>query len=200
MTFLTLLVEFTKKYGQQHLIIFFEIIFFLSKIVKTKIAFHNCRNTNIDFSVKKFKKLCCQYFLQKKPLAQIIKHIKFCHLDFLIKKKVLVPRENTEKMIRDFINNFKKFKNRNVVDLCCGCGVIGLTIKKYLPTFQVNCIDKYFRPIFNTKLNSKKMKLKVKTIKIDVFKYLANKKKLDLIVSNPPYINKKIFKNKKILK
>ena len=98
MIFLTLLVEFTKKYGQQHLIIFFEIIFFLSKIVKSKIAFHNHRNTKIDFPLKKFKKICKQYFLQEKPLSHITKHIKFCSLDFLIKKKVLSPRQNTEKM------------------------------------------------------------------------------------------------------
>ena len=41
MFFLALLVEFTKKYGQQHLTVFFEIVFFLSKAVKTKIDFHH---------------------------------------------------------------------------------------------------------------------------------------------------------------
>ena len=200
MFFLTLLDEFTKKYGQRHLVVFFEIVFYLSKRVKTKIGFHNYRNTKIDFSLKKFKKLCQQYFLLEKPLAHITKHTTFCHLDFLIEKKVLVPRQNTEKMTQDFIRYFKKTKNRKVVDLCCGCGAVGLTIKKYLPTFQVNCIDKYFRPVINTKLNSQMLKLKIKVIKKDVFEYLAKQRQLDLIISNPPYVNKKTFKNKKMLR
>ena len=200
MTFLTLLAEFIKKYGQQHLVVFFEIVFFLSKIVKTKISFHDHRKIKIDFSYKKFNKICRQYFLHEKPLAHITKHTKFCHLDFLIKKKVLVPRENTEKMTYDFIRNFCKIKNRSVVDLCCGCGAIGLTIKKYLPTFQVRCIDKYLQPIFNTKLNAKKLGVEANIIKTNVFKYLTKQRKLDLIISNPPYINKKTFKNKKMLR
>ncbi len=199
MVFSTLLAEFTKKYGQGHLIVFFEIVFFLSKIVKTKNSFHDHRKIKIDFSLKKFKKMCMQYFLHEKPLAHITKHTKFCNLDFLIKKKVLVPRENTENMTYDFIRNFRKMKNRNVVDLCCGCGAIGLTVRKYLPTFQVSCIDKYLQPIINTKLNAKKLGVEANIIKINVFKYLTKQKKLDLIISNPPYINKKTFKNKKML-
>ena len=98
MFFLTLLVKFTEKYGQQHLTVFFEIVFFLSKVVKTKIDFHHYRNAKIDFSIRKFKKLCKQYFLHEKPLANITKSTKFCDLDFCVKKKVLAPRENTEKM------------------------------------------------------------------------------------------------------
>ena len=143
--------------------------------------------------------MCKQYFFQGKPLAHITKHMKFCDLDFSIKKKVLVPRDNTEKMTRDFIQQFQKIKNRNVVDLCCGCGAIGLSIKKHLPTFQIVCIDKYIRPIINTRLNAHKLKAKIKIVKTDVFKYLSKQRKLDLIISNPPYINKMTFINKKML-
>lgn len=200
MIFLALLVEFTKKYGQQHLTVFFEIVFFLSKAVKTKIDFHHYRNAKIDFSIRKFKKMCKQYFLQEKPLAHIVKYTKFCDLNFFVNKKVLAPRENTEKMTWDFIHHFQKLKNQNVVDLCCGCGAIGLSIKKYLPTFQIDCIDKYIRPIINTKLNAHKLKVKIKIVKGNVFKYLSKQKKLDLIISNPPYINKMTFTNKKMLR
>lgn len=35
---------------------------------------------------------------------------------------------------------------------------------------------------------------------MDVFKYLSQQKKLDLIISNPPYINKMTFINKKMLR
>ena len=76
-------------------------------------------------------------------------------------------------MTWDFIHNFQKTKNRNIVDLCCGSGVIGITLKKYLPIFQVSCIDKYFRRIINTKLNAQKLKNKSKDYKTDVFKYLV---------------------------
>ncbi len=68
------------------------------KVVKTKIDFHHYRNAKIDFSIRKFKKLCKQYFLHEKPLANITKCTKFCDLDFCVKRKVLAPRENTEKM------------------------------------------------------------------------------------------------------
>lgn len=199
MTFLHLFSIFTKKYKSQHAIIFFTLIFSLSTKVKNKIDFNTYRNEVIDFKLKKFNKYCYLYFVKNKPLAHITKHSCVCGIDFVIKKKVLAPRDNTELMIKNFLTFNKDLKNKNVYDLCCGSGIIGLCIKKYLSKLNVICVEKYSRPYKNAKINKKKLKLDVQIIKSDVFKYLKKINEVDLIISNPPYINKNNFKNWKNL-
>ena len=143
MTFNQLFTVFQNRYGNTHDIIFFELLFYCSKIVKTKEQFISDRNNELNFKEKYFWKLCKQYFVKQKPLAHITGHTTFCGLDFAVHKKVLAPREITEQMTKDFIAAHKSDQAAQVLDLCCGCGCIGISIKKHIPQFLATCIDKY---------------------------------------------------------
>ncbi|MCQ2748406.1 MAG: methyltransferase [Mycoplasmoidaceae bacterium] len=126
-----------------HNVIFFEILFYLSSKVKNKETFVSLKNEEIDFSERKFTKLCKKYFVKQCPLAHITKQAKFCNLSFVINKKVLSPRDITEQMVIDFISKHKNDQAAKLIDLCCGSGCIGITIKKNIPQFNVTCVDKY---------------------------------------------------------
>ncbi len=200
MTFNQLFVLFQTKYGNNHDPIFFALLFYLSKQVKTKEDFVSIRNNQIDFSQRKFKKLCKDYFVKEKPLAHITKHIRFCNLDFKIDKKVLAPRVNTEQMVLDFIQQHKNEQLANVLDLCCGSGCIGIAIKKYIPSFNVTCVDKYWGPILNTRANGIYHKTPLTVDHKDAIDYLNHINRIDYLISNPPYININNFTNHKMFK
>lgn len=195
MTFNQLFIQFQTRYGTNHDVIFFTLVFYLSKQIKNKENFVLNKNNAIDFSLKKFNKLCDDYFVKQKPLAHITKHIVFCDVDLIIEKKVLSPRDITQQMTWDFIHSHQNETSGNVLDLCCGSGCIGIAIKKYIPSFNVTCVDKYWRPLLNTYANAHKHKIALTIDHKDAIEYLNSKNHLDYLISNPPYINEANFNN-----
>ena len=200
MTYNQLFEQFKNRYGDNHDVIFFELVYYCSVVVKDKNDFITNRNVPINFKERKFWKLANQYFVKQKPLAHITGHTKFCGLDFAIHKKVLAPREVTEQMTQDFINTHKQTPAAPLWDLCCGSGCIGISIKKYLPQFEVVCIDKYWGPIFNTHDNGVKHKTPLTVDCKDAVNFLNSQSFAGYIISNPPYINFSNFKNNKMFK
>lgn len=189
MAFFNLLLWFQNKYGTQHQNIFFGLVFFLSKKVKSKLLFIENKNDKIDFAKQKFAILCDKYFKENISLAHLTKQTSFCNLTFYIDKKVLAPREITEQMTNDFISYIKRKSKAKIYDLCAGSGNIGISVKKHCPKHEIVCLDKYQCCINNIKKNCQLHKVKIKVIKEDVLKFLGKNKQLDYIVSNPPYID-----------
>lgn len=190
MTFFDLLLWFQNKYGTKHQNIFFDLVFFLSKKVKSKLLFVENKTSKIDFTKQKFVSLCNKYFNNNVSLAHLTKQASFCNLIFHIDKKVLAPREITEQMTNDFIKYIKKKSKTKIFDLCAGSGNIGISIKKYCPKHEIVCLDKYQYCINNIKKNCQFHKVEIKVVKEDVFTFLNKNKQIDYIISNPPYIDK----------
>lgn len=195
-----LFLDFKKTHGDDHDIIFFEIIFALSKIVKNKEDFVNKRNEKIDFKINQYNKMIKKYFVKQMPLSHVTGFTNFCGLKLQISKKVLSPRDITQQMVSDFLECHKSESYLKVLDLCCGSGCIGITIKKYRPQFEVICVDKYWAPIFDTVNNAKLNKTSITVDTKDAIEYLNKINSIDILISNPPYINPKNFDNKKMFK
>lgn len=200
MTFNQLFLQFQKDYGNTHDIIFFEIVFSLSNTAKTKEIFIAYRDKSIDFKIKDFRKKCKQYFVKQMPLAHVVGSTAFLGLKFAVSKKVLAPRDITEQMTADFISAHENDPYLKVLDMCCGCGCIGISIKKHCPQFDVICVDKYWKPIFDTNHNAITHKTKLTIDVSDAFKYLSHLNSIDILISNPPYIDKNNFANNKMFK
>ncbi|AZZ65490.1 peptide chain release factor N(5)-glutamine methyltransferase [Metamycoplasma phocicerebrale] len=133
-------------------------------------------------SKKEEKLLKKDYPVQKIIGYQIMQNV---YID--IRYKVLIPRYETEEVIIESYNYINK--NSKVLDLCCGSGFIGLAVAKNIKC-EVTLSDISIFALKQTKLNAKINKLdNLKVIKSNLFKNI--KEKYDLIVSNPPYLNKK---------
>ena len=78
-------------------------------------------------------------------------------------------------------------KHLKILDLCCGSGIIGLTIKKYAPNCEVFLSDISEKALEVCRKNAKLLNLDVTILQSDMFNTLP-KEKFDIIVSNPPYI------------
>lgn len=117
------------------------------------------------------------------PIQKIIGFINFDNLQINVNHKVLIPRYETEEVVRAALPYIRK--EWRVLDLCTGSGYIGLTIKQKTGATVV-CSDIDDEAIEQTKENAKLNKLDVEIIKSDLFENIEGT--FDLIISNPPYI------------
>ena len=192
MTFFQAFNEIKSKYSNNDLVIY-ELVFYLSKSVKSKEDFINKRNDEIDFDFATLILFTNQYFVDKKPLGHIIKKTKFINLDLDIYDGILVPRNetellciNTEKIINQIFSKQDKF---NLVDLCCGTGNIAVYLKSKFNNANVFAVDINEIACVNTLHNSQKHNLSINVINGDYYDSIINNKlKFDVIVMNPPYV------------
>lgn len=123
------------------------------------------------------------------PIQKIIGFIDFDDLKINVDHEVLIPRYETQEVLMEALKYVKK--DSKVLDLCCGSGYIGLSIKQKTGA-DVTLSDLSDEAIKQTTENAKMNNLEVKVIKSDLFESIGSK--FDLIVSNPPYIpNKNIL-------
>lgn len=123
--------------------------------------------------------------LKGKPLAKIIKNWDFYGLEFKVNKNVLTPRQETELLVEQVINDFKTTNNKNILDLCTGSGAIAVTLKNNLKA-KITASDISKKALRIAKYNAKKHEVDIKFVKSDLLKNIEGK--FSAIVSNPPYI------------
>lgn len=123
------------------------------------------------------------------PIAYLIGTKEFWSLDFKISAGAFIPRPDTECLIEQVLRLFP-IANLQVLDLGTGIGTIALSIASERPSWNIIGID---RQKIALKLAYKnKLLLKIKNVNFfygNWFKYLK-RKKFNLIISNPPYIDK----------
>ncbi len=128
--------------------------------------------------------------IKGEPCAYITGETEFMGLPFKVNKNVLIPRQDTENLIELLLERTKK--GAKVLDLCTGSGCIGISLKKYIENSSVTMVDISEGAISIAKENAQLNNAEVKIIKDDVLKPSFEYEKYDLIVSNPPYIEKEV--------
>lgn len=124
------------------------------------------------------------------PLQYAIGKWNFYGLDLLVDKRALIPRYETEILvdliIKDANNNIK------ILDIGTGSGAISLALSKNLKDSKILGVD-ISKDAINL-ANENKIKLNINNVEFKESDIFSNiKEKFDIIVSNPPYINKEDF-------
>lgn len=124
------------------------------------------------------------------PIQYAIGHVQFYGNQFYVNKNVLIPRFETEELVEKTLQKleelFPQQENLSVIDLGCGSGVIGLTVKKKKPSFQVTLLDISEEALLVAEKNRDSLDLDVRLLKGDMLE--GHDEKYDVILSNPPYI------------
>ena len=135
-----------------------------------------------------------QYLIEQrskgKPIAYLLGKKDFWKYEFKVGDNILIPRPDTE-IIIDQILGITKFKSKlNILDIGVGSGCILLSILKEKKNFYGTGIDISKKCTDIAKINAFNLGLlnRVRFFKSDVDNF--NYGKYDLIISNPPYINK----------
>jgi len=129
--------------------------------------------------------------IQGEPIAYITGVKEFWSLPLSVSKATLIPRPDTETLIELVIEKFGHNKNIRCLDLGTGTGAIALAIASEKPTWQIDAVDFNLAAVELAQFNAKKLNLsQVNIFQSDWFSNLGSHKKFDLIVSNPPYIDR----------
>ena len=129
-----------------------------------------------------------------KPIAYLTNKKFFWKSEFIVTDETLIPRPDTELVIEKVLDLTANKKKLNILEIGVGSGCILLSILKERKSFYGTGIDISKSCLNISKLNAIKLKVgsKLKLYKSNVDKFTLGK--YDLIVSNPPYIKKKILK------
>ena len=125
-----------------------------------------------------------------KPIAYLIEKKEFWDYEFKIKEGVLIPRPDTEIIVEQVLKLTQNKSKLRILDIGAGSGCIILSILKERKNYNGIGIDISKKCIDMCKINTFKLNLtnRVKFFKSDVDNFVDAK--YDLILSNPPYINK----------
>ena len=125
-----------------------------------------------------------------KPVAYLTGRKSFWNYEFNVSKDVLIPRPDTELILEQALFYFKNKSKIKILDIGTGSGCILLSILKERNDFQGIGIDISKKCLDLSKINALRLGIinRVKFFKSDIDNF--NLGKYDLIISNPPYINK----------
>lgn len=106
---------------------------------------------------------------------------------YFIKKGVFIPREITYYILKDIENSQESYKN--IIEFGIGCGYILCELGKLYSKANIYGVESYKPALLSAKINIKNNNLKNITLLNNDWTKNLNISKLNLIISNPPYVN-----------
>lgn len=129
---------------------------------------------------------------QRLPLPYLIGRAWFAGLEFACDERALVPRSPLAEVVRDgFAPWWSGDEPKRLLDLCCGGGSIGIAAAVYSPHLQVTLADLSTDALELARENVARHGLgsRVTCIASDLFDDIEQER-FDIIVCNPPYVNR----------
>ena len=151
-------------------------------------------------------RLLNKYYVDKYPLQYITHKQYFYNETYYVDENVLIPRADSEILVEKAIEYINNENIKNMIDLCTGSGALGISIAKNSNVENVELIDISLGALNVAKRNimSNNVAEKVITRYSDLLseriKYIDScnnqeeieSLKVDIIVSNPPYIRSNV--------
>ena len=123
-----------------------------------------------------------------RPLQYILGHAEFCGMEFAVREGCLIPRPETEELIRNI--QISTVPPASILDVGTGSGCIAVALKRLYPAAAVTAVDLSEAALDIARENARRLGAEIEFRQADAFKLeraLAGRT-FDLIVSNPPYI------------
>lgn len=148
--------------------------------------------------LKLLERRCLHY-----PLQYLLGYAHFMDYTFYVNETVLIPRNDTEVLVETAdevlrgMTGGKPGETQNadrcfmddavhVLDLCCGSGCIGISLKLYHPDIWLTLSDISQDALRVAERNLQKYDVEAEISSGNFMEGIINK--MDMIVSNPPYI------------
>ncbi len=122
------------------------------------------------------------------PIAYLTGRREFWSLELHVTPDVLIPREDTELLVRTALRHCQQSKSVDIADLGTGSGAIALAIASERPQARVVAVDSSMAALAVARSNAARLKIgNVEFVCSDWFAALDGRQ-FEIIVSNPPYI------------
>lgn len=125
--------------------------------------------------------------LKGEPVAYIVGEREFWSLPIKTTAATLIPRADTEVLVESVLDQCS-VSPLSVADLGTGTGAIALALKSERPQWQVMGVDRIPEAVALARENASQLQLEV-SFEVSSWCDSIADKSLDVIVSNPPYID-----------
>ena len=150
--------------------------------------------------------------LKNKPVQYIIGETEFCGMRFFVNEDVLIPRPETEEMVKSLEPKVKGYlyspsfrpdierremvaekspANISILDIGTGSGCIAISLAKLMPDSDITAVDISKKALEVAKKNAENNEVNVHFVLDDILNP-QNPELIDnqynIIVSNPPYV------------
>jgi len=155
--------------------------------------------------------------IAREPSQYIIGEQEFWGLEFKVTRDVLIPRPETEILVEEAVKTVRsqesEVRSQNtkihyselrtpdsklILDLCTGSGCIAVSLAKEIPDSQIYVVDISESALDVARENAERHSVvdKITFIQGNLFAPLRGLSlKVDLIVSNPPYVSRDMMKD-----
>jgi release factor glutamine methyltransferase len=127
------------------------------------------------------------------PIQYILGYQNFWSLKFQIGQGVFIPRPETELLVEKALELFSKENEIIIIDIGTGCGNIAISLGKEYSNSRIIGIDVSKKALYYANKNARFHRVhNVEFLKGNLFsplKKLNLYRKVDLIISNPPYVS-----------
>lgn len=130
------------------------------------------------------------------PLQYILGEWTFMDIPLFVGEGVLIPRDDTEILVREAIKRVRGVENPKIIDLCSGSGAVAIALAKAYPKAEILAVELSDKAFSYLKENIKRNACEnIKAIKGDVFRLYEefSDSGFDAVLSNPPYIKTDII-------
>ena len=124
------------------------------------------------------------------PLQYVLGKWSFMGREYSVGSGVLIPRDDTEVVVKAALDIIKDVHRPVIADLCSGTGIIAVTLQKKLNNATVYAVEKSSDAYAYLLRNIKDNRADIHPVKADIADCadaFANET-FDMIISNPPYI------------
>lgn len=123
------------------------------------------------------------------PLQHLLGYQDFMGLRFQVNEHVLIPRQDTEILVEEAMRYLHD--GMRILDLCTGSGCILLSLLHYSNDCEGVGVDISQEALRVAAQNAELLGIKADFLKSDLYEKVTGK--FDLLVSNPPYIERKVI-------
>ena len=146
----------------------------------------------------------------QEPIQYVLGKTNFYGLPFLVNTNTLIPRPETEELVEWILQEWKETSSIEILDIGTGSGCIAISLAKNLPNAAIYALDISKEALAITTQNATHNNVNATCLQADILttknlnhlitqNTTHNNVKLDIIVSNPPYVRelekKEISKN-----
>lgn len=136
------------------------------------------------------------------PLQYILEEASFLGYELIINTDCLIPRPETEGLVLETIKiiNSKNLNHKDIVDVCTGSGCIAIAMQGNFKESNVYAIEKFQNTFLIAQNNFKKFNMSIISLLGDKVEPLLKRNlKVDVLISNPPYVENINDIEKKVL-
>lgn len=165
-----------------------------------RLIFHSLKGWSLTDMMIHSDNPASEYLIQKtdgilnrlmkfEPIQYILGEAYFYGMTFKVTPATLIPRPETEELVDMIVKENQGEKDLSVLDIGTGSGAIAIALSRNLPFSEVSAIDISPEALEIAEENAQNLHAQIAFINADVFSFMPKPDTLDIIASNPPYID-----------